>query len=95
MSHSGWRGYETRPPWWPETEPFPPPRLRSSYAMQRRFFRRAALFFVAFMVLVVTGAFTLFWMVAGALGFVRPDGQPSWLGDHPGRDPAPRGCHVS
>jgi two-component system, OmpR family, sensor histidine kinase BaeS len=83
---SGWRGYETRPPWWPETEPFPPPRLRSSYRMQHRFIRRMALFFVTFVVLVITGAFTLFWMVAGALGFVRPEGQPSWF-DHPGPFP--------
>jgi len=45
-----------------------------------------AVFFVTFMVLVVTGAFTLFWMVAGALGFVRPEGQPSWF-DHPGPFP--------
>ena len=88
MTHSsGWRGYETRPAWWPDTEPFPPPRLRSSYAMQRRFFRRMFLFFVAFVVLVITGAFTLFWMVAGALGFVRPEGQPWWLGEHPGPFP--------
>lgn len=84
MSHGGWRGYETRPAWWPESEPFPPPRLRSSYAMQRRFFRRMALFFAGFMVLVVTGAFTLFWAIAGALGFVRPDGQPAFFADHPG-----------
>ncbi len=83
MSHFGWRGYETRPPWWPESEPFPPPRLRSSYALQRRFIRRMALFFLAFMVLVITGAFTLFWAVAGALGFVRPEGQPPFLADHP------------
>ena len=84
MSRSGWRGYETRPPWWPENEPFPPPRLASSYAMQRHFFRRMALVFVAFMTLVLTGAFTLFWAVAGALGFVRPGGQPPFALDHPG-----------
>lgn len=79
----GWRGYETRPEWWPESEPFPPPRLPSSRVVQRRFYRRMALFFVTFMVLVITGAFTLFWAVAGALGFVRPGGQPAWL-EHPG-----------
>jgi signal transduction histidine kinase len=54
--------------------------------MQRRFIRRMALFFVMFMLLVVTGAFTLFWTVAGALGFVRPEGQPWWF-DHPGPFP--------
>lgn len=83
MSRQGWRGYETRPPWWPETEPFPPPRLRSSHAMQRRFFRRMALVFVAFMTLVLTGAFTLFWSIASALGLLRPGAQPPWLFDHP------------
>jgi len=86
LTHGGWRGYETRPAWWPESEPFPPPRLRSSYAMQRRFFRRMFFFFITFVVLVITGAFTLFWMVAGALGFVRPEGQPWWF-DHPGPFP--------
>ena len=83
MSHSGWRGYATRPAWWPEDEPFPPPRMRASRAEQRRFFRRMAVFFVAFMVLVTTGAFTVFWAIAGALGFTRPDGQAPWF-DHPG-----------
>ena len=84
MSGPGWRGYETRPAWWPENEPFPPPRMRSSHPMQRRFYRRMALFFVTFLALVITGAFTLFWAVAGALGFARPDGQPAFFLDHPG-----------
>lgn len=83
MSHSGWRGYKTRPPWWPENEPFPPPRLRPSRSEQRRFFRRMFLLFVAFMALVLVGAFTVFWAVAGALGFTRPAGPPPWF-DHPG-----------
>jgi two-component system, OmpR family, sensor histidine kinase BaeS len=82
MSHSGWRGYEHRPPWWPESEPFPPPR-RAPSRMRGRFYRRMFFLFVTVMVLVITGAFTLFWALAGALGFVRPDGQPSWW-DHPG-----------
>jgi two-component system, OmpR family, sensor histidine kinase BaeS len=82
MSHSGWRGYETRPPWWPENEPFPPPRRMRSAAMRGRFYRRMFFLFVTVLVLVITGAFTLFWALAGALGFVRPDGQPPW--DHPG-----------
>ena len=84
MSGPGWRGYETRPAWWPENEPFPPPRMRSSHPMQRRFYRRMALFFVTFLALVITGAFTLFWAVAGALGFARPEGQPAFFFDHPG-----------
>lgn len=83
MSRSGWRGYATRPPWWPEDEPFPPPRLRPSRSEQHRFFRRMALLFVAVMVLAVTGAFTVFWAVAGALGFTRADGAAPWP-DHPG-----------
>jgi len=51
--------------------------------MQRRFFRRMALVFVAFMALVITGAFTLFWSIVSALGLIRPGGQPAWFGDHP------------
>ena len=53
MSHSGWRGYETRPPWWPESEPFPPPRHPRRTAMQRRFYRRMFFLFVAVMGLVL------------------------------------------
>jgi len=83
MSHSGWRGYESRPPWWPESEPFPPPRRASSRTMQRRFYRRMALVFAAVMGLVIVGAFTVFWAVAGALGFARSEGQP-FFADHPG-----------
>ncbi|MDP9321504.1 MAG: ATP-binding protein [Chloroflexota bacterium] len=51
--------------------------------MRARFFRRMFVLFIAVMVLVITGAFTLFWAVAGALGLVRPDAQPTWW-DHPG-----------
>jgi len=58
--------------------------MRSSHPMQRRFYRRMALFFVTFLALVITGAFTLFWAVAGALGFARPEGQPAFFFDHPG-----------
>jgi two-component system sensor histidine kinase BaeS len=75
----GWRGYKTRPPWWPENEPFPPPRLAGSRAMQRRFFRRMAVFFFTFMALVITGAFTVFWMIGSWIGFIHPEGQPPWL----------------
>lgn len=71
MSHSGWRGYESRPPWWPESEPFPPPRRAPSGAMQRRFYMRMAVAFLTVILLAAFGAFTLFWAVAGALGFVR------------------------
>ena len=64
-------GRACRPPWWPRNEPWPPrggpagwPRGRS------RFVRRAAL--VAFLVLVlsVTGALALVWLVATASGAI-------------------------
>lgn len=77
----GWRGYKTRPAWWPENEPFPPPRLPGSRAMQHRFYRRMALFFFTFMALVITGAFTVFWMIGSWLGFIHPEGQPPWFDD--------------
>ncbi|HEX9495998.1 MAG TPA: HAMP domain-containing sensor histidine kinase [Candidatus Limnocylindria bacterium] len=86
MSH-GWRGYDTRPPWWPEAEPFPPPRRQASRAMQRRFFRRMFLVLVAVVGLVLFGAFTLFWSVANALGFVSSQGAPPWWADHSGGPP--------
>ena len=52
--------------------------------MRGRFYRRMFFLFVTVLVLVITGAFTLFWALAGALGFVRPDGQPGLIADHPG-----------
>jgi signal transduction histidine kinase len=51
-------------------------------AMRGRFYRRMFFLFVTVLVLVITGAFTLFWALAGALGFARPDGGSPW--DHPG-----------
>jgi signal transduction histidine kinase len=87
MSDAGWRGYDTRPPWWPETEPFPPPRRRGSRGMQHRFYRRMFLLFIAVMGLVLFGAFTLFWSIANALGFVSSQGAPPWWADHPGGPP--------
>jgi len=80
---SGWRGYDSRPPWWPESEPFPPPRHPRATAMQRRWYRRMFFVFLTVLVLAITGAFTVFWALAGAIGFVRPEGQPSVF-DHPG-----------
>lgn len=46
--------------------------------------RRVALALGAVLVLVIIGSFTLFWAVAGALGFVRPDSAPPWWFGHPG-----------
>lgn len=86
MTH-GWRGYDTRPAWWPESEPFPPPRRPGSRAMQHRFYRRMFFVFVAFIGLLLFGAFTLFWAIASALGVVRTDGQPPWWADHPAGPP--------
>jgi two-component system sensor histidine kinase BaeS len=81
---TGWRGYETRPPWWPESEPFPPPRHPRARAMQHRFYRRMFFIFVAVMALVIFGAVTLFWSVANALGFMRTEATPPWwFGGHP------------
>ena len=85
MSHSGWRGYESRPPWWPQDEPFPPPRRRPSM-MQRRYYRRMFFVFVAVVGLVILGAFTLFWSLASAFGFAWTNGQPWWV-DRPGGPP--------
>ena len=85
MSHSGWRGYDSRPPWWPESEPFPPPRAPGRQ-MRSSFVRRMALAFLTVMLLASVGAFTLFSAVAGALGIGRSDGQPL-LGDHAGPFP--------
>ena len=45
--------------------------------MQRRFYMRMAAVFFTVLLLAIFGAFTLFWAVAGALGFVRADGQPA------------------
>jgi signal transduction histidine kinase len=87
MSHSGWRGYDSRPPWWPESEPFPPPRRATLAAMRRRYYRRMAFVFFAVIALVLIGAFTLFWAIASALGFTRVDGQAPWWADHPGGPP--------
>ena len=80
---TGWRGYESRPPWWPETEPFPPPRHPRARAMQRRFYRRMFLIFATVMALVLFGAFTLFWALANALGFIRSEGPQPWWAVHP------------
>jgi two-component system OmpR family sensor kinase/two-component system sensor histidine kinase BaeS len=50
--------------------------------MQRRFFRRMFFVFITVVGLVMFGAFTLFWTIASALGFIRPETAPWWAG-HP------------
>jgi len=54
--------------------------------MQRRFYMRMAFVLLTVVVLAIFGAFTLFWSVAGALGFVRPDGLSPSV-DRPGGPP--------
>jgi two-component system OmpR family sensor kinase/two-component system sensor histidine kinase BaeS len=49
------RGPQSRPPWWPEDEPFPP---RDGWGGRRRFVRR---------LLLGAGLFLLLWFVAGAV----------------------------
>lgn len=52
--------------------------------MQRRFYMRMFFIFIAVMALVLFGAFTLFWSLANALGFIRTEGTPPWwAGGHP------------
>lgn len=46
-----------------------------------------ALVFVAVVSLVLFGAFTLFWAIASALGFIRTEGAPPWWADHPSGPP--------
>jgi signal transduction histidine kinase len=54
--------------------------------MRARFVRRLAVAFLAVVLLASVGAFTVFWAVAGTLGFARPDGQP-WAWDRSGPFP--------
>jgi len=51
--------------------------------MQRRWYRRMFFVFLTVLLLAITGAFTVFWALAGAIGFVRPEGQLPVF-DHPG-----------
>jgi signal transduction histidine kinase len=84
MSRSGWRGYDSRPPWWPESEPFPPSRSPGRQ-MRARFVRRMAIAFLTVMALASVGAFTVFSALAAALGVGRADGQSPW--EHAGPFP--------
>jgi two-component system, OmpR family, sensor histidine kinase BaeS len=73
-----WRG---RPPWWPEGEPWPPAGPTGAWAWQRmrgHFFRRAALFLGAVVVLTAGVSTLTLWGAATLLGIVRiPSG---WTG---------------
>ena len=60
-----------RPPWWPETESWPPrDRAHHWRAGRARFFRRFALIALALTLLGIYGAVTLVWLAANNLGLV-------------------------
>lgn len=61
----------TKPPWWPESEPWPPPdRSHHWRAGRARFFRRVAAAALAVTLLGAYGALTLVWSAANNLGLV-------------------------
>ena len=66
--HARWR--RTRPPWWPDNQPWPPER--HAFAGRRRFFRRAAIAATIVVALSVYGAFSLASMLAAAAGLITP-----------------------
>ena len=73
MSHerwrARWRGHRSRPPWWPENEPFPPQGGWAGAPWPRReLMRRIAGLFVVAAMLSVVGATFLFLLLASALG---------------------------
>lgn len=78
MSGSGWRGYDERPPWWPESEPFPPPGRR--HGTRTGLPRRFVLMFFVFMLLALIGLLAALSALAGALGIVRPSDSPGGSG---------------
>jgi signal transduction histidine kinase len=69
MWHRYHRLYRHRPPWWPDTEPWPPNNRRSGWKRGRaRFMRRIALAFAALLFLSVLGVSTLVSMLFGGRG---------------------------
>lgn len=63
---------QSRPRWWPETEPFPPERWRRH---RRRFLVRAALAAAIFMALVAFACGFTFWVAAFSLGALEGPGR--------------------
>lgn len=62
-----------RPPWWPETEPWPPRDRVVQWRVGRaRFFRRLALFAIVMLVAGVSGVLALVWLAATRAGIVSP-----------------------
>jgi signal transduction histidine kinase len=63
------RLHHHRPPWWPETEPWPPDNRRAGWKRGRaRFMRRIALVFAALLLLSALGLTTLVSMLFGRRG---------------------------
>jgi two-component system sensor histidine kinase BaeS len=63
-----WRGGGSRPPWWPEDEPFPPRGGPPWRGMRRHFLRRVAVTLLFFFVLVFLASALAVTLVSGAFG---------------------------
>jgi two-component system sensor histidine kinase BaeS len=64
-----WHRHRSRPPWWPESEPWPPVNRRAHWQRGRaRFVRRVALAFGALLFLSALGISTLVSMLFGGRG---------------------------
>jgi signal transduction histidine kinase len=69
-----WHRRPGRPPWWPEGEPWPASdRSGQWHAGRARYFRRFVWIALAFFLLSASGALSLAWFAAGALGVVSPE----------------------
>src|SRR5438067_6482755 len=66
----------SRPPWWPEGEPWPSP-MPHQRVRRVRFFRRAAAFVVVMLMLAAWGAASLIWAAATTFGGAASLGQRS------------------
>ena len=66
----------SRPPWWPEGEPWPSP-MPHQRVRRVRFFRRAAAFVVVMLMLAAWGAASLIWAAATTFGGAASPGQRS------------------
>jgi signal transduction histidine kinase len=68
-----------RPPWWPETEPWPPtgPPPWAWHARRGRFFWRVGSLLALLLVLAASAAALVFWLVAGAVGMI--DAPRGWF----------------
>ena len=74
-----WKSWRGRPPWWPESEPWPPagpPGVQAWQRMRRHFLRRAVVFFAAVLTLTIALSALVLWGMAGLLGMPRIP--PGW-----------------